>query len=930
MRSQEINSQEGNVIVKTIEMITQQNWKALVILLVAGIFVATGMPAFTLAQETDSTDLDVSFEVGPVSGLAPAEDGRVIRFVELTSYSLAEAGLPVRKERAHSQLLAEEKDDFRAEAASHNIDFVERYSYEVLLNGLAIDVAEEDLAALEALDSVAATYPVYRVYGGGTPVAAEAPEGTTRENVTVTELTGVPQAHAAGFTGEGIVVGIIDGGIDYNHRALGGPGFPNDKVIGGFDFADNDPDPFDDKYGAASRHGTHVSGIVAGDDEIMVGVAPDAKIRFYRVFGTQNHGGTEDVLLAAMEQAAEDGCDVVNMSWGSHTSGVIQKGIISRAADNLEKRDVVPVAAMGNFGGSGPFRPSSPATGKQVVAVGATENSHISELAFQLDNGSKMAYRLLTIGGPPPGSGTYPIVDFGTANCNPVPDDVSYAGKVVLVKHGSWTCNKPTMINMLADAGAEAVIWWQESYDPTRWMSTISSPYIPLKIPGVLIRQFDAEEIIAQGDGTMMTWGHYFEDPVDGAGLPIWFSSWGPTMELDLKPDVMAPGGYIFSTIPEVNGYYGLMNGTSMASPHVAGIVALIRQANPKMHAKDVRKFLMSTAYGVGFYSSSDLELAPVAWQGAGLVNALAAIRPTAKVDPAKLSLGDFNGETITKEVTIENKTGTDITYNVSHVPALTAMPPFTGYWNPSTEAADVIIRPTTLLVPAEGEADLTLTFEEPFTVDEGSILSGWIELTPVDGGDRVQVTYLGLKGDYHALPALNPTWSHFNPSIGNPSLRPESRPNCDVPPWMRPSCCNDPTPGSCYVSFHAGFSEPQTIDYTNDDKYDDMVFCLVSQGFPMLRKYRVEVLNNVGRTVAYCTDYHTGGRSLEEWEYWVRNSAGGTGMDLAQWHGILEDGSPAPAGTYYIHIEFDKFDGDGETYPDLETWTSPKITLIR
>jgi hypothetical protein len=124
--------------------------------------------------------------------------------------------------------------------------------------------------------------------------------------------------------------------------------------------------------------------------------------------------------------------------------------------------------------------------------------------------------------------------------------------------------------------------------------------------------------------------------------------------------------------------------------------------------------------------------------------------------------------------------------------------------------------------------------------------------------------------------------------------------------------------------------SEPLSLDYTNGDKYDDVAFVGLSQGFPMLRKYRVRVLNESGQTVAWAIDRYTGGLSLELFEYWVRNSGAGTGLDFAQWHGFLEDGTPAPSGTYYMKLEMDKLGGDGMSYPDFETWTSPPITVIR
>ena len=876
----------------------------------------------------------------PAAELAPAAEGRVIRFVELSSAPLADAAengaMTESSEAAYRDQLRQEQADFLAQASAAGLDLVERHNYQVLFNGLAVDVAQSDLAALESLDSVAATYPVYQYMGGGIPTASAVPEGTTRENVTVTNMTHVPEAHAAGFTGAGVTIGIIDGGIDYNHPALGGPGFPNSKVIGGWDFADNDDDPFDDRNGTVAQHGTHVSGIVAGSDDVMIGVAPDAKLRVYRVFGTANPGGTEDIIIAAMERAADDGCNVINMSLGQNRSEIYQQGVFARATDNIAKRGVVPVIAAGNSGTAGPFLPSTPAIAKNAIAVAAAYNTNIEELAFRLaDDATKVAYQTMYPGQPAPGMGSDPVVDFGVANCAAIPEGISYDGQVVLVQQGSFSCRSYTQINLLAQAGATAVIWWQNTSNAFQWPSRSGSSNAPFQIPAVVVRRVDVPAIQAQGNEAPLTWGFFTELAFPlFPGLPTFFSSWGPSHELDFKPDVMAPGGYVFSTIPMHAGSYGLMDGTSMSSPHVAGIVALVLSANPdlmghkghKIH--DVRNYLMNTSVPAPYNVDPALGLEPAARQGAGMVDAMAAIAAVAKVDPEKIALHDLRGATRTETIKVENKNGVTMTYNVSHVAAISAAPPFTSRWVPMTAAANVTVSPSVLVVPAGGSANLTATFRQPSSVPGGTILSGWIELAPVGGGKSLRVPYMGLKGAYQELPAINPTFVDINTSLDNPSLRSESRPNCTGPPPTQAACCRDPRPMSCGWSI--GKNLPQTLDYTNNDKYDDACTVMVSQGFPLLRKYRARVLDASGKTVAWGSDRYTNRQPLDLFEYWVRNSGAGTGIDFAEWYGDLEDGSPAPAGTYYIRLEFDKFQGDGGGYPDFETWTSPAITIVR
>ncbi|GAA4354165.1 S8 family serine peptidase [Kangiella marina] len=858
--------------------------------------------------------------------LQPAmSNGKQVLFIELVSKPLSEVKISKKRQSVYLKKLSKERSSFLSAANHAGIKLQVRHTYDVLYNGLSIEISKNDLAKIKTLDMVHATYPVYQVMSGHSPIPSETKQ-VNRETVTVTELTGVAEAHKAGITGEGVVIAIIDSGIDYNHKAFGGSGFPSEKIVAGYDFADNDADPYDDRYGIAAMHGTHVAGIAAGEDDIMVGVAPDAKLSIYRIFGTENPYTTEDILIAAMEQAVKDGANVVNMSWGSNRAEVIKNGLISRAADRMIKQGVVPVVAIGNTL-AGPFLPGSPAIARDAIAVGAAYNDDVTELAFKNSQGELIPFRSMYKAEPVPGDGTYELVNVGEASCNPAPEGVSYEGKIVLVERGHFRCRPYTAINYLADAGAEAAIWWQDSWNPERWASPFSSYNEAIKIPATVIRAKDGKTLSTLQDGISLSWGHYYSQEFIFGGLPAYFSSWGPSHELDLKPDVMAPGGFIFSTLPSYAGGYGLNNGTSMAAPHVAGIAALMLSADPSLKAHDVRRVLMSSALPAQYNSDINLGLHPIAQQGAGMVNASRALASLLKVEPAKISLGDLNGAAKTQRLTVENKSSTDMAYNISYEPALSVAPPMNAFWVPRTASISLSLWKKEILVPAEGQSSFEVSFVDSPELPQGSIVSGWIVLTPKEG-DEVRIPYLGLSGDYHQLPALNPTFKEFNQSLDNPSLRPETRPFCSGPPPTQAPCCRDPRPGSCGWSI--GPSKELTLDFSNDDKYDDTAFVMLSQGFPMLRKYRARIIDSHGKTVAWAKDRFTGLQSLESFEYWVRNSGVATGIDFAQWDGTLESGELAPAGTYYIRLEFDKLGGDGQSYPDFESWTSPTITVIR
>lgn len=172
--------------------------------------------------------------------------------------------------------------------------------------------------------------------------------------------------------GEGIVIAIIDSGVDYRHPALGGGFGPGRKVRGGWDFVNDDADPMDDH-----RHGTHVAGIAAGNSAEVQGIAPDATLLAYKVLGSNGKGLASDII-AAIERAVdpnEDGdfadrADVVNLSVGGpgHASDPL-----ARAVDAAVAAGVVVCAAAGNDGFFHEI--GSPASAASAITVGASDGT---------------------------------------------------------------------------------------------------------------------------------------------------------------------------------------------------------------------------------------------------------------------------------------------------------------------------------------------------------------------------------------------------------------------------------------------------------------------------------------------------------------------------------------------------------------------------
>ena len=229
--------------------------------------------------------------------------------------------------------------------------------YFVVFNGVALDVPHEAIAQIRALPYVKRVVADRTVHALG-------------DNANITVIRADKVWSSLGSRGRGVTVAIIDTGIDYMHPALGGGFGPTFKVIGGWDFVNNDADPFDD-----AGHGTHVAGIVAGQSDIITGVAPEASLIAYKVLGA-NGSGRDSNVIAAIERAADpngdgntsDHVDVANLSLGGNGN---PDDPASVAIDNATAAGVTFAIAAGN---SGAFhRIASPGTARSAITVGASD-----------------------------------------------------------------------------------------------------------------------------------------------------------------------------------------------------------------------------------------------------------------------------------------------------------------------------------------------------------------------------------------------------------------------------------------------------------------------------------------------------------------------------------------------------------------------------
>ncbi|MBV7505192.1 S8 family serine peptidase [Bacillus sp. sid0103] len=432
------------------------------------------------------------------------------------------------------------------------------------------------------------------------------------------------------LTGKGITVGVIDTGVDYTHPDL------ERNYAGGRDLVDNDRDPMETRaLGKATIHGTHVAGIIAANGKIK-GVAPEAKIVAYRALGPGG-GGTTEQVLAAIDQAIKDKVDIVNLSLGNDINGPDMP--ISLALNRAVDRGIVAVAASGNSG-PGVWSVGSPGTASKAISVGASTPT--LETPYLLIEGSREQFQIE----PMEGSASWELDRSGDMADGGIgrPDELKHVdGKIALIKRGILTFSEKA--ENAQKAGAKAVLIYN-NVSGGRFMGNLDTQLtIPVgalaKGDGVILQR----EINKQSASARVLVTEERDQLAD-------FSSRGPvTGTWEIKPDIVAPGVAINSTIP---GGYLSLQGTSMAAPHVAGACALIMQAHPDWTPEQIKAALMNTAKPLAKSTKAghtasihgQTERPPVYYrtfeQGAGRIQVDEAIKATTLVSPSSIRFGKF------------------------------------------------------------------------------------------------------------------------------------------------------------------------------------------------------------------------------------------------------------------------------------------------
>ena len=550
--------------------------------------------------------------------------------------------------------------------------------FDISLNAVTVSLNGTSIDALRAYSK--ATSVQYAGFYHKTSAVAVDPDLAI---VNAVEAWGGGGAAGAGL---GVKVAIIDSGIDQDHACFdslgdsdGANNFTNNKVIVAKVFS-NKANQQTLTAEAIDTHGTHVAGTVACDyntpatvDGVAIphgisGVAPAAKLGNYNVFpGTLEDARSEDILNA-LDAAYADGMNVANMSLGSDAHGM--QDLLTIAVDNLDKAGMVVAVSNGNEGpGFGTV--DSPGSANGALTAGASTVSHLVTRRISFNGTSAFAavgeFGAVTTMNP---WGTLQYVDgAGPAGIPALaglseacaPGDVEAAvgaNRIAVVARG--TCDFTVKVANVTEKGYTGVIVVNRE-EQTLVMAGTNEGIPALFVP------VSAHAPLKAADGlpVAITDPAYFNPyPLAEENQMGDFSSEGPTdVDRRIKPDLVAPGVNVLSSIPD--GKFAFFNGTSMASPHLAGAAAVVLSQHPTWASWQVRSAITNTADMDALTPFYDNEQDDPNLIGAGLLDVQAAVNATALVSPVSTSFGTAQkgaGTNNARSVTVQNLTGGTLT----------------------------------------------------------------------------------------------------------------------------------------------------------------------------------------------------------------------------------------------------------------------------
>lgn len=869
--------------------------------------------------------------------------------------------------------------DYINQQVDQNASFDHQYT--ALLNGFSITTAYKNLNEIKAAPGVKDAF-VAEKYEIADPV-------TTTDETGANDVAGATQVLEQGkYKGEGTTIAILDTGLDTTHPAfqneVSEPANSKDdiaqllkdndlnaevttpklsannvyhssKVVYAYDYADKDVvvDPTNTATAQNNLHGTHVAGIAAGyeegyldiDGEVQnfTGAAPEAQLMIMKVFPDDSPYSSQADSLAALEDTVKLGADVINMSLGSPLGFTVSSNDLTNKVYNaVRDAGITLMVSAGNETNSyqGETNKLSPADHPDsgVVGAGSTYPASMSVASFEndsmylpyfgLNDGSQISYQN--------SSNSIQLLDNGAYDYEVIPgngEEADYAnldvtGKIVLVQRG--VTSFVDKVNVAAAQGAIAVI----VYDNVADSPLVSMAVDDTTIPSAFITLGDGETFKNQTTKTVdiTETPRKLDNPQ--AGYMSDFSSIGVTPDLKLKPEITAVGGHIYSTMPAIGGTsYGDLSGTSMSSPQLAGIAALVKEsvkekfpnATPVEQREIIDNVLMSTAKPViDPEADGEVPYTPRK-QGAGLVDTYAATEVKAYLSTAADENGVTRpranlGDDVAKDgqysftFTLHNASSEDQTYTLGNK---TLAPAVETIGNVNYQSLSSVVlgaqaqfSADTINVPAgetqEITVNLNLSDADKTYLDSnfvnGSFVDGFVTLTAQDENiSDLVFPYMGFYGDWNQQPGFdNKEYSINNTNLLYPETVTTAFGESEVTLGQNVFADTDP---AIIFDQHRAISP-------DGDGYGDFIYRAQLENLRSAKGLIYDVVNEQGTSVY--KDEATGNINKVYYDSTAGRSYSITEEVKGVWDGTDSNGTTVPDGNYSLNVTLDPIYDNG------------------
>jgi minor extracellular serine protease Vpr len=655
--------------------------------------------AFNRAPTVDETSVIVQLRSEPLSTY-PATRPPPGRKIDFSSNAV----------RSYRVQLAAERNDFKRWLQSNARNAKITSQYDVSLNAVVVQLNGTPKATIEHAPQ--ATRVEYQGIYYLTQCEEPDHDLALIHAIDAWNVDGGP-ANA----GDGVKVAVIDSGIDITHPCFSDVGYPPQPQLGDTRFTNNKviaAKVFNNKAKkrgytpeAINLHGTHVAGTVGCNYQTAAnffgfelpycpsGVAPRVLLGNYNVFPADVTGARSEDILNALDAAYEDGFDIANMSLSGGIIGF--QDLLTHAVDNLDQAGFISAIGAGNSG-PGDFTVGSPGSAARALTAGASSVGHfigqpvsVPSATPPISTSGAVSVFSVFFG---QGDLTAPLgVVFDGGNlgqaCSALPAG-SLTGKIAVISRG--TCTASTQIRNAQDAGAVAAITVNDALGPPILIFPDGMPNDPT-IPAWMVSLADKDAFVA-ADGLSATIEgalqslQYIYDPAND-NFMAGFSSQGPTdVDFRVKPDVVAPGVNVLSSIPLYlcggAPCWATNEGTSMATPHLAGSAAVVLGQHPTWSAAEVRSAIVNTAdQDVLKQATSTALETNVNKIGSGLENLLAGVTAAVAINPVSVSFGavppgsdqtrtynialtNLGNSQATFSLSVGSSTGTGVSYSVS------------------------------------------------------------------------------------------------------------------------------------------------------------------------------------------------------------------------------------------------------------------------